>query len=80
MDAFVKEEAVADVGENVKNSNEMERENQSAMTCLPIDDAWNSQRDATSDSTLLDGWEGDDIVINEDEDENEEEDDDWEIV
>lgn len=50
------------------------------MICLLIDDVRNFQRDVIFDLIFFDGWEGDDIVINEDEDENEEEDDDWEIV
>jgi hypothetical protein len=81
MDAFAKEETVADVGGDVKNSNEMvEAEDQSTVTWSPTDDAKESRRDATSDSSLLDGWEGDDIIIDEDEEEDEPDLDDWEIV
>ncbi|KAG0627195.1 hypothetical protein M758_2G180900 [Ceratodon purpureus] len=104
MDAFVKEETVADVEKDAKNSNAMvegenqstgtwsptddaknsnvmvEGENQSTVTWSPTDDAKESQRDATSDSSLLDGWEGDDIIIDEDEEEDEPDLDDWEIV
>lgn len=77
----IQEETVADIGEDVKNSNEMvEGEDYSTMTWSSTDDAKESRRDATtSDSSLLDGWEGDDIVIDE-EDEEEDELDDWEIV
>jgi hypothetical protein len=65
----------------VKNSNEMvEAEDQSTVTWSPTDDAKESRRDATSDSSLLDGWEGDDIIIDEDEEEDEPDLDDWEIV
>lgn len=79
MDSFFKEETVADIGEDVKNSNEMV-EDHSLLTWSSTDDAKESRREATtSDSSLLDGWEGDDIVIDE-EVEEEDELDDWEIV
>jgi hypothetical protein len=80
MDAFMKEETIPDIAEDVKNSNEMvEGEDHSTLTWSSTDDAKESRRDATSDSSLLDGWEGDDIVIDE-EVEEEDELDDWEIV
>jgi hypothetical protein len=81
MDAFMKEETVPEFGEDVKNSNEMvEGEDHSLLTWSSTDDAKDSRIAATtSDSSLLDGWEGDDIVIDE-EVEEEDELDDWEIV
>ena len=75
------EETVADIDEDVKNSNEMvEGEDQATVTWSSTDDAKESWRDAPSDSSLLDGWEGDDIIIDEDEEEDEPDFDDWEIV
>lgn len=66
--------------EDVKDPNEMmDGEERAAATWSSTDDLREFERGLTTEASLLDGWEGDDIVINE-EDLEPDSWHDWELV